>query len=138
MSSSNDWNKNIIEEFRANGGKVGGRFTGRTLLLLHTIGAKSQQARINPVAYTRDGNRFVIIASKGGAATNPDWYYNIVTNPHVSVEVDTEQFEAEATIPAEPERTRLYNQMAEIMPGFAEYQRKTTRSIPVIILSRLG
>jgi len=137
MSSSNDLNKSIIEEFRANGGKVGGRFTGRTLLLLHTIGAKSQQVRINPVAYTRDGDRFVIIASKGGAPTNPDWYYNIVTNPHVSVEVDTEQFEAEATIPAEPERTRLYNQMAEIMPGFADYQRKTTRNIPVIVLSRI-
>jgi len=137
MSSPNDWNKNIMEEFRANGGKVGGRFTGRTLLLLHTIGAKSHQARINPVAYTRDGDRFVIIASKGGAETNPDWYYNIVTNPRVSVEVNTEQFEAQATIPTEPERTRLNSQMAEVMPGFAEYQRKPTRSIPVIVLSRI-
>ena len=137
MSSSNDWNKNIIEEFRANGGKVGGRFADRTLLLLHTIGAKSQQVRLNPVAYTWDGDRYVVIASKGGAPTNPDWYYNVVANPHVTVEVGTEQFEAQATIPAEPERTRLYNQMAEIMPGFAEYQRKTTRAIPVIVLSRI-
>jgi len=137
MSSPNDWNKNIIEEFRANGGKVGGRFTGRTLLLLHTIGAKSQQERIHPVAYTRDGDDYVVIASKGGAPNNPDWYYNIAANPHVTVEVGTEQFEAQATIPAEPERTRLYNQMAEIMPGFAEYQRKTTRTIPVIVLSRI-
>jgi deazaflavin-dependent oxidoreductase (nitroreductase family) len=138
MSSSNDWNKNIIEEFRTNGGTVGGRFTGRSLLLLHTTGAKSRQTRINPVAYTRDGDRFVVIASKGGASTNPDWYYNIVANPRVTVEVGTERFEALATIPAEPERTRLYNQMAEIMPAFAEYQRKTTRIIPVIVLSRVG
>ena len=93
--------------------------------------------RLNPVAYTWDGDRYVVIASKGGAPTNPDWYYNVVANPHVTVEVGTEQFEAQATIPAEPERTRLYNQMAEIMPGFAEYQRKTTRAIPVIVLSRI-
>jgi deazaflavin-dependent oxidoreductase (nitroreductase family) len=137
MSNQNDRNKNIIDEFRANGGKVGGNFTGRTLLLLHTLGAKSQQPRINPVAYTTDGDRLVVIASKGGAATHPDWYYNILAHPQVTVEVGMEQFRARATIPAEPERTRLYNQMAAIMPGFAEYQRKTTRIIPVIVLSRI-
>ena len=137
MSKPNDWNKNIIEEFRANGGKVGGNFAGRTLLLLHTTGAKSRQARINPVAYTKDGDRLVVIASKGGAPTNPDWYYNIVAHPQVSVEVGTEQFQAQATIAVEPERTRLYNQMAAVMPGFAAYQRKTTRNIPVIVLSRI-
>jgi deazaflavin-dependent oxidoreductase (nitroreductase family) len=137
MSDSNNWNKNIIEEFRANGGKVGGRFADRTLLLLHTTGAKSRQERINPVAYTKDGERLVVIASKGGAPTNPDWYYNIIANPQVTVEVGTDQFEAEAVIPAEPERTRLYDQMAAVMPGFAEYQRKTMRQIPVIVLSRV-
>jgi len=137
MSDSNNWNKNIIEEFRANGGKVGGRFADRTLLLLHTTGAKSRQERINPVAYTKDGDRLVVIASKGGAPTNPDWYYNIIANPQVTVEVGTDQFEAEAVIPAEPERTRLYDQMAAVMPGFAEYQRKTMRQIPVIVLSRV-
>jgi deazaflavin-dependent oxidoreductase (nitroreductase family) len=134
MSTSNDWNSAIIAEFRANGGKVGGRWAGRTLLLLHTTGAKSGQRRVNPLAYTRDGDRLVVIASKGGAPTNPDWYYNLLANPLVTVEVGTEQFQAQATVPAEPERTRLYDQMAKVMPGFAEYQRNTTRRIPVITL----
>jgi deazaflavin-dependent oxidoreductase (nitroreductase family) len=135
MSSVNDWNKAIIDEFRANAGKVGGTFAGRTLLLLHTIGAKSGQERINPVAYVTDGDRLVIIASKGGAPTNPDWYYNILANPMVTVEVGTERLQAAAAIATEPERTRLYNEMVKEMPGFAEYQRKTKRVIPVIILT---
>jgi len=134
MSTANDWNSGIIAEFRANGGKVGGRWAGRTLLLLHTTGAKSGQRRVNPLAYTRDGDRLVVIASKGGAPTNPDWYYNLLANPLVTVEVGTEQFQARATVAAEPERTRLYDQMVKVMPGFAEYQRKTTRRIPVITL----
>ncbi len=137
MNTQNDWNKTIIDEFRANGGKVGGPFAGRTLLLLHTIGAKSGQPHINPVAYVTDGDRIVIIASKGGAPTNPAWYYNIVANPLVTVEVGTEQFEARAAVSAEPERTRLYAKMVEMMPGFAEYQQKTTRIIPVITLTRV-
>jgi deazaflavin-dependent oxidoreductase (nitroreductase family) len=136
-SNPNDWNKMIIEEFRANGGKVGGQFAGMPLLLLHTTGAKTQQLRINPVAYTTDGDSLVVIASKGGAPTNPDWYYNIVAQPLITVEVGTEQFQAHATIPAEPERTRLFDQMATARPGFAEYQRKTTRLIPVIVLTRV-
>jgi len=135
MSNPNERNMAIIQEFRANAGKVGGPFAGKSLLLLHTIGAKSGQARINPVACIRDGNRLVIIASKGGAPTNPDWYYNILAKPLVSVETGTEQFQARASIAVEPERTRLYNQMVEMMPGFAEYQRKTTRVIPVVILT---
>jgi deazaflavin-dependent oxidoreductase (nitroreductase family) len=135
MSNQNDRNMAIIQEFRANAGKVGGPFAGRTLLILHTIGAKSGQERLNPVAYIKDGDRFVIIASKGGAPTNPDWYYNIVANPQVTVEAGTEQFAARASISTEPERTRLYDKMVEMMPGFAEYQKKTTRIIPVIILT---
>ena len=135
MSNPNERNMVIIQEFRANAGKVGGPFAGKSLLLLHTIGAKSGQPRINPVACIRDGDRLVIIASKGGAPTNPDWYYNILVNPLVSVETGTEQFQALASIAVEPERTRLYNQMVEMMPGFAEYQRKTTRVIPVVILT---
>lgn len=135
MAEVNDWNKKIIAEFRANSGKVGGNFTGRTLLLLHTIGAKSGQERINPLAYTTDDDRMVIIASKGGAPNNPDWYYNIVANPRITVEVGTKKFEAEATVAVEPERTRLYDQMATIMPGFADYKTKTTRQIPVIVLA---
>ncbi len=137
MGRPQDWNKMIIEEFRANGGKVGGRFAGQPLALLHTIGAKSGQPRINPVACIRDGDRYVIIASKAGAPSNPDWYYNLVANPLVTVEYGTETFKARATVAAEPERTRLYNQMAAERPTFAEYEQKTTRTIPVIILTRV-
>ena len=136
MAEVNDWNKKIIEEFRANGGKVGGNFEGRTLLLLHTTGAKSGQERINPVAYTKDNDQLVIIASKGGAPTHPDWYHNIVANPRLIVEVGTEEFEVEAMVAEEPERTRLYDQMASIIPGFADYKGKTNREIPVIVLKR--
>ncbi|MGD0752132.1 MAG: nitroreductase family deazaflavin-dependent oxidoreductase [Anaerolineales bacterium] len=137
MSVQNDRNQGIIQEFRANAGKVGGPFAGKSLLLLHTIGAKSGEARINPVACIRDGDRLVVIASKGGAPTNPDWYYNVRTNPLVTVETGSEQFQARATFALEPERTRLYDQMVAMMPGFAEYQQKTTRIIPVIILTRV-
>ncbi len=138
MGNPNNWNQVIIQEFRANGGEVGGQFAGLPLLLLRTIGAKSQQPRINPVAYTTDGDRYVVFASKGGAPTNPDWYYNLVAQPLVTVEVGTEQFQARAAIATEPERTRLYDQMATARPNFGEYQRKTTRSIPVIILTRVS
>jgi deazaflavin-dependent oxidoreductase (nitroreductase family) len=136
MRNPQDWNKAIIEEFRANKGLVGGNFAGMTLLLLHTTGAKSGLPRINPVAYTRDGERYVVIASKGGAPTNPDWYYNIGANPEVCVEVGTDTFRAQATVVPEPERSQLYDQMAAAYPAFAEYQRKTERTIPVIVLSR--
>ena len=130
MSIQNEQNMAIIQEFRANAGKVGGPFAGRSLLLLHTIGAKSGQPRINPVACINDGDQLVVFASKGGAPSNPDWYYNILAKPLVSVETGTEEFQARAAIAAEPERTHLYNQMVAMMPGFAEYQRKTTRIIP--------
>lgn len=132
----NDTNKQIIEEFRANDGKVGGYFENISLLLLHTIGAKSGLSRINPVAQISDGERFVIVASKGGAPTNPDWYYNLVANPEVTVEVGTEKFPAFAQIAEEPERTELFNKMAGMYPGFADYEHKTTRVIPVILLRR--
>lgn len=130
-----DWNQKIIEEFRANGGKVGGNFEGRTLLLLHSIGAKSGQERVNPTAYVRDGENFVIIASKGGAPTNPDWYYNLVANPLVNIEVGTETLQVRARVAEEPERTRLYNKMAEMMPAFNDYKNKTSRKIPVFVLT---
>jgi len=138
MSNVNERNRAIIEEFRANAGRVGGRFEGRQLVLLHTIGAKSGQERINPVACIVDGDRFVVIASKGGAPTHPDWYYNIVAHPHITVELGTEQFQADATIAEEPERSRLYAKMVSAMPGLADYERQTTRVIPVIILTRAG
>ncbi len=135
MSDVKDWNKKVIEEFRANEGRVGGNFEGKSLLLLHTKGAKSQQERINPVACIKDGDRFVVFASKAGAPTHPDWYYNVTANPLVSVEVGTEKFQARASVAEEPERTRLYNQMVEVMPGFDDYRRRTTRVIPVIVLT---
>ena len=131
-----DWNKAIIDEFRANAGKVGGQFAGRTLLLLHTTGAKSGETRVNPLVYIPDGERYVVIASKGGAPTNPDWYYNLSANPEVTVEVGSEKFQAVAQVTAEPERTHLYEKMESVNPGFSEYKSKTTRSIPVITLTR--
>ena len=130
----NDYNQAVIEKFRANGGEVGGP---NRLLLLTTIGAKSGQPRITPVAYSTDGAHLVIIASKGGAPTNPDWYYNLLANPLVTVELGTEQFQARATVAEGQERERLYAQHAALMPGFAEYQRKTTRQIPVVLLDRI-
>ncbi len=133
MSSVNNWNQQIIDEFRIRGGIVG----NRQLLLVHTIGAKSGQPRINPLAYIKDGERFVIVAAKGGMATNPAWYHNLVAHPQVTVEVGTEKFQALATLAIEPERTRLYNQMAAVTKGYAEYQRKTARVIPVILLKRV-
>jgi deazaflavin-dependent oxidoreductase (nitroreductase family) len=136
MSSPNDRNKAIIEEFRANAGRVGGLFAGKTLLLLHTTGAKTGRERLNPVAYVLDGDRYVIIASKGGAPTNPHWYHNLLANPLVTVEIGTQRFAVRASVATEPQRTRLYNKMIAMMPAFAEYQRRTTRVIPVIILTR--
>ena len=137
MTDFNDFNKQIIEEFRANEGKVGGQFAASSLLLLTTTGAKSGQSRTNPVAYTTDGDDLIIIASKGGAPTNPDWYYNLKANPAVTVELGREEFQTRAVIAEGTERDRLFTQMAEIMPGFADYQQKTDRQIPVVVLKRL-
>lgn len=136
MSDPNAWNTAIIAEFRANAGKVGGQFEGAPLLLLHTTGAKSGQERVNPLAYTTDGERWLVIASKGGAPTNPDWYFNILANPDVTLELGTDVMPARAYAAEEPERTRLFAQMVEQMPGFGEYQRNTTRIIPVVVLER--
>ena len=136
-SDINALNKKVIEEFRANDGKVGGRFANATLLLLHTTGAKSGLPRLNPLAYLADGDRLVVIASKGGAPTHPDWYYNLVAHPAVRVEVGTEQFEVLATVATEPERTKLYEQMVATNPGLAEYEQKAApRIIPVIVITR--
>jgi deazaflavin-dependent oxidoreductase (nitroreductase family) len=132
-----DWNEKIIEEFRANEGKVGGYFANNTLLLLHTTGAKSGKERVNPLATYEDDERLVIIASKGGAPSNPDWYYNVVANPMVEVEYGTEKFQAKATVTSEPERSELFKKMVSRMPGFAEYREKTSRVIPVITLTRV-
>jgi len=141
MSGSTDtrsFNEQIIDEFRANGGKVGGPFEGASMVLLTTTGAKSGQPRTMPLVYFADGGRILIVASKGGAPTNPDWYYNLVTNPEVTIEVGTEKYQARATVVAEPERTQLFERIATSNPGFGEYQKKTTRAIPVIALERIA
>ena len=134
MSDTNDWNARIIEEFRANGGQVGGQFEGAPMLLLHTTGARSGQERVNPMMYLDfEGRRFVF-ASKAGADTHPDWYHNLVAHPEVSVEAGTETYRAAAEPVMDPERDRIYAEQARRYPGFAEYAAKTTRVIPVVEL----
>src|SRR2546421_11946850 len=136
MSDRNDWNRQVIEDFRANGGKVGGMWEGRPLLLLTTAGAKSGQGRTNPVMYMGDGDRLLVFASKGGAPTNPDWYHNLLAHPEVTVEVGAETYDAIATPLTGDARDRLYAQWEELYPQFGEYQKKTTRKIPVVALKR--
>jgi deazaflavin-dependent oxidoreductase (nitroreductase family) len=136
MEEFKNFNDNLIAEFRANSGNVGGMFEGMPLLLLTTRGAKSGQTRISPLAYTKDGDRYVIIASKGGAPTNPNWFHNVRVNPDVTVEVGTDSFPARASIPEGAERQRLFDQMAAQLPNFGEYQKNTTRQLPVIVLER--
>ena len=131
-----DFNTTIIEEFRASEGKVGGPFQGAPMVLITTTGAKSGQPRVTPLVYLQDGDRIVIIASKAGAPTNPDWYYNIKANPTVTVEIGAEKFEATAEEITGDERNRLYAAQVAVMPGFQEYADKTSRVIPVIALTR--
>ena len=132
-----DWNTKIIEEFRANAGKVGGMFRNVPLLLLHHRGRKTGKVRVHPLAYRADGDRFLVFGSKGGAPTNPDWYYNLKANPRATVEVGTDTFDVEARMAEGEERDRLWAEQERAAPGFAEYQRKTKRKIPVIILERV-
>ena len=135
---ANDWNTRIIEEFRANDGRVGGQFAGAPVLLLTTTGAKTGRRYTNPVMYLPDDDRVVVFASKGGAPTNPDWYHNLVAHPRVTVELGTEQYEADAAVITGEARNQLYARQAELYPGFAEYEAKTARTIPVIALQRLA
>jgi deazaflavin-dependent oxidoreductase (nitroreductase family) len=134
-TSPANFNAQIIDEFHANGGRVGGMFAGTPLLLLHHTGAKSGKSRINPLAYHRDNGRYVIFASKAGAPTNPDWYYNLKAHPAVRIEVGTETIEAVAREATGEEREALFRAQAERSPQFAEYEKKTDRMIPVIILT---
>jgi deazaflavin-dependent oxidoreductase (nitroreductase family) len=129
-----DWNSSIIAEFRANGGKVGGQFEGAPLLLLHTTGAKSGQERVNPMMYRQDGANLVVFASKAGAPTNPDWYHNLQANPGVSVEVGADTRPMVARTAEAAERERLWEAHKADWPGFADYEKKTDRQIPVVIL----
>jgi deazaflavin-dependent oxidoreductase (nitroreductase family) len=135
VADRSGWNRAIIEEFRANGGRVAS-FAHQPLLLLTHRGARTGKARTNPLAYFRDGDRFVIVASKGGAPTNPDWYHNLRANPAASVEVGIERFEVIAEEARPEERERLWRVITERNPAFAAYERKTARTIPVIVLRR--
>ena len=132
-----EFNKSIIDEFRANNGKMSGQFADAPLLLLTTTGAKTGLVRVNPLVYLNDGDRYIIIASFAGAPANPPWYFNLLAEPKVGVEVAGDQFTAKADVVDEPGRTELYARMVETMPVFAEYQEKTTRVIPVIALTRM-
>lgn len=129
-----DYNAPIIEEFRANEGRVGGSFEGASMLLLHTTGAKSGQPRVNPLVYLPDGDRYVVFGSKGGAPTNPDWYHNLIANPDVTIEVGTSTIAVRAREITGPERDELYARQVERRASFAEYPKKTDRLIPAIAL----
>jgi deazaflavin-dependent oxidoreductase (nitroreductase family) len=131
-----DWNAAIIDEFRANGGKVGGQFEGAPMLLLHTTGAKTGKERVNPLVYATDGDNLVVFASKAGAPTHPDWYHNLVANPDVTAEVGTDTVAMRARVAEGDERERVWSRQIQVMPGFAEYQANTSRTIPVVVLER--
>lgn len=134
----NAWNNAIIEEFRANAGKVGGMFEGKPVLLLHHRGAKTGQARTNPLMYQRTEEGIAIFASKGGAPQNPDWFHNLVANPEASVEVGTETYPVRARVAEGAERDRIFTRQKDLFPQFAEYERATTRTIPVVVLERVS
>lgn len=132
------FNRDLVNEYRANGGTVTGPFAGRPLLLLTTTGARSGEQRTTPLVYSTDGDLLVVIASKGGAPTHPAWYHNLTANPEATVELGTERFQVRAEVAQGEERDRLFEAQATQMPNFAEYQRKTSRRIPVFKLRRLG
>jgi deazaflavin-dependent oxidoreductase (nitroreductase family) len=134
-TSMDDFNAKIIEEFRANDGRVGGMFEGMPLLLLHNTGAKSGADRINPVAYLKDGDRYVVFASKGGAPTNPGWFHNLVAHPEVTIEVGTDTVDVLASQAEGEERDRLFDAQKQRVPQFGEYKQNTTRKIPVVLLT---
>ena len=135
MPERNDFNTQVMAEFHANGGKVGGPFAGADILILTSTGARTGQTRWHPVVYTRDGDRYVIVASKGGAPTNPDWYHNLVAHPSAVIEVGTDVIPVDVAIPSGDERERLFAQHAKGMPQFLEYAKNTKRTIPVVVLT---
>jgi deazaflavin-dependent oxidoreductase (nitroreductase family) len=138
MADTKDFNATIIEEFRANGGKVGGSFDGAPLLLLHTTGAKSGKERVNPVMYQPVADRFAVFASKAGAPTNPAWYHNLLANPDTTIEVGTDTIAVTAREATGDERDRIWSKQKAEVAGFAEYEAKTDRQIPVVVLTPKG
>ena len=137
MADMREFNEKLIEEFRANDGKVSGSFANAPLILITHTGAKTGTKRTSPLVYTRDGDRIVLIASKGGAPTHPHWYLNMTANPQVTVELPGETFEARVTEATGEERDRLYDAQAAQMPNFADYANATDRKIPVLVLDRI-
>ena len=137
MSEAEDWNTGVIKEFRENEGKVGGMFEGAPMILVHHTGAKSGTERVTPLVYFREGERIFVFASKGGAPENPAWFHNLVANPKTQVEVGAETFPVLARVLEGEERDEYYAKQAALMPNFADYARKTTRTIPVVELERI-
>lgn len=131
-----DWNTRVIEEFRANEGRVGGSFEGAPLLLLHSTGARSNTERVNPMMYQAVGDGFAVFASKAGADTNPDWYHNLVAHPEASVEVGTDTVDVTARVLGADEREPIWETQKRRYQGFADYETKTDRVIPVVMLDR--
>lgn len=131
-------NADLVAGFRARGGHLGGDFEGVPLLLLTTTGARTGTRRTTPVLYTRDGDSYLVIASKSGAATHPDWYHNLLANPRASIEVGGQQRQVRARIAGGDERQRLFGQHAAVLPNYAAYQRRTSRRLPVIVLEQAG
>lgn len=134
MPEFDDWNKKIIEEFRANGGKVGGQFEGAPMLIMHTTGAKSGKERVIPVMYQAVGDDFAVFASKAGAPSNPDWYHNLVAHPDITVEVGSDTVAVRARVTKGDERQEIWTRQKADYPQFAGYEEATTREIPVVIL----
>jgi deazaflavin-dependent oxidoreductase (nitroreductase family) len=138
MSEMSDFNRKVIDEFRANDGKVGGPFEGAPVLLLTSTGAKSGEQRTTPVVYQQDGDRMVIFASKAGAPNNPAWFHNLRANPTATVEVGSDTVEVDAVVTDGDERERLFSKQKQLMPTFADYEQKTERQIPVVALVPKG
>ena len=133
-----EWNRSIVEEFRANEGRVGGNFEGAPVLLLHTTGARSGLERVNPMMYqSLDADAVAVFASKSGAPTNPDWYHNLLVHPEASVEIGSEAHAVRARVAGVDERRPIWENQKADYPGFAEYERQTDRTIPVVILERV-
>lgn len=136
LSGINEFNRSVIEEFRANDGRVGGPFDGAPLLILHTTGAKSGKERLAPIVYQPVGDTWVVFGSKAGAPTHPDWFHNLRANPEASIEVGADTVEVTARVATGNERDQIWAKQKELMPGFADYERATAREIPVIVLER--
>jgi deazaflavin-dependent oxidoreductase (nitroreductase family) len=131
-----DFNAGIIEEFRANDGRLGGPFEGAPIVLLHHRGAKSGKERVNPLVYLGDGDRWVVFGSKGGAPTNPDWFHNLMAHPDTEIEVGSDTVPVRARVAEGDERERLFAEQKKRMPGFADYEARTDPVIPVVVLER--